>query len=994
MPKSKDPPTSSRSTSPVYVNYFSRHYDELRFPLKHDGQPGLRRGQIGALHAIAAHFTFKTDPAVVTMPTGSGKTVVLALSPYILRANRVLAITPSRLVRNQITEEFEKLDRVKSTGALNGRIFPPRVIEIKNRISTEDEWNDLASYDVVVGTPNCVSPTYADVAKPPEDFFDLILLDEAHHSPARSWNEILTAFPEARKLLVTATPFRRDRKEIKGIFVFDYPVRQAYRDGVFGHIEFRPVEDHGPLLNDVNIAQAAERILLEDRNAGLDHFLMVRTDLKTRAAALERVYSENTTLKLKRIDSSKSLKYVRNTIDSLKNKELDGLIAVDMLGEGFDFPNLKIAAVHSPHKSLAATLQFVGRFARTGSPTIGQAKFIAVTQEIKGELRDLWTEGSEWHEIIPSLNDERIQNELDIRTTLSTFRADERITVDDETEDLSLYSIRPYSHVKIYRVAGDLDITTEIDLVRGLELKHREVSNDENTVVLITKEETQPKWASPGRFRKVEYDLFIIHIERDFGLLFICTSRRRELVYRQLIAELTGDGHDILPVDVINRVLNDLENPEAFSVGMRNRLQGATESYRIMAGPKADKAIKPNDGRIYHRGHAMFRGRRGGVDVTVGLSSASKVWSNSYLQIPYLLQWCRMIALKLSEEKIATTNTNWDGLPMPTRISSLPPKQAIGVDWDANVYLNPPQMLIAIADSIEQVSLLDADIKVDRVQEPNSILFRVIYGELEWPFKFTLEPAPTIAALGWAELDGPTVEWEEDQMSLPGFLRLSLPTFYFSDFSTLMGRNYLPEPSGAVFFDPSRIETIDWPALKVDIQAERYNPKAGKTSVHSYLIDKLRGEPHRVVVYDDGSGEVADFISIDESVLEVRFTLYHAKGSHGAKPGERVADVYEVCGQAVKSIRWTLSAERLLRRLLDRSKDREAEWLIAGTRADLSDLQESVTHKRVLFEIVIVQPGISRARLQPDNIALPLASADLFIREGGAFENLRVWGSA
>jgi hypothetical protein len=157
---------------------------------------------------------------------------------------------------------------------------------------------------------------------------------------------------------------------------------------------------------------------------------------------------------------------------------------------------------------------------------------------------------------------------------------------------------------------------------------------------------------------------------------------------------------------------------------------------------------------------------------------------------------------------------------------------------------------------------------------------------------------------------------------------------------------------------------------------------------------RLRSEGHKVVVYDDGSGEVADFVAIDEATSDVRFTLYHAKGSHGAQPGERLADVYEVCGQAVKCIRWTLSAERLLKRLLDRSRGREAEWITVGSRLDLEELMTSVSQKKVSFEIIIVQPGISRASLQPDNIAIPLASADLFIREGGAFENLRVWGSA
>lgn len=56
-----------------------------------------------------------------------------------------------------------------------------------------------------------------------------------------------------------------------------------------------------------------------------------------------------------------------------------------MLGEGFNFPKLKIAAIHSPHKSLEVTLQFIGRFARTNAPNLGVAKFIAIPSEIEIE---------------------------------------------------------------------------------------------------------------------------------------------------------------------------------------------------------------------------------------------------------------------------------------------------------------------------------------------------------------------------------------------------------------------------------------------------------------------------------------------------------------------------------------------------------------------------------------------------------------------------------
>ena len=96
------------------MEYFSNHYSDLRFPLSTVENDGLRNAQIGALHAIGAYFTlYKKNPALIVMPTGSGKTTVLILSAFLLSANRVLVITPSVLVRGQIFDEFNKLKTAK-----------------------------------------------------------------------------------------------------------------------------------------------------------------------------------------------------------------------------------------------------------------------------------------------------------------------------------------------------------------------------------------------------------------------------------------------------------------------------------------------------------------------------------------------------------------------------------------------------------------------------------------------------------------------------------------------------------------------------------------------------------------------------------------------------------------------------------------------------------------------------------------------------------------
>ena len=70
-----------------------------------------------------------------------------------------------------------------------------------------------------------------------------------------------------------------------------------------------------------------------------------------------------------------------------------------------------------------------------------------------------------------------------------------------------------------------------------------------------------------------------------------------------------------------------------------------------------------------------------------------------------------------------------------------------------------------------------------------------------------------------------------------------------------------------------------------------------------------------MIVDDDGKGEAADIVAIRlvgdttaPSRIDVEF--YHCKYSQEATPGQRIKDLYEVCGQAQKSISWMSSPEK------------------------------------------------------------------------------------
>ena len=962
------------------MSYFAEGYNLLRYPTESPQERGFRTSQLGAIHSIAAHFTLHSDPAVVVMPTGSGKTAVLMTAAFVLKSHRVLVVTPSRLVRNQMANEWKGLKILKELRAVPEDMTPPSVVEVTSQVSSAQAWQDLADANVIIGTPRSVSPAIAGVAQPPEDFFDLILIDEAHHAPAKTWNAVAAAFPGARRALFTATPFRQDQREIVGRFVYVYPVARAFEEGVFGRVEYVPVHDRHDV--DKAIAQHAQREVRNDRARGLQHYLFVRTDSKKRADQLSSVYAESTSLKLKVIHSGYSLTFIKRTVGDLRNGALDGIICVDMLGEGFDLPNLKIAAIHKPHKSLAVTLQFIGRFARTNAPDIGGAKFIAAPADIRIEAQKLFREGAVWQDIIMGLGDDRVRREVSLREQIDSFTRTHNIG--DVTEDLSLYSLRPFHHVKILRTEGQVDLRTTVDLADRYEVIHREISERLGVSIFITRERRLPRWSRSEQFARVEYDLFIVYWDRASELLFICASRRLEPLYDEIADQFAPEGTRRLPTNVLNRVLRPFEGLRFYNVGMRHRASN-TESYRIMTGTAADRAIRPSDGRLFHQGHAF-----GGVsgedgEGTIGLSSASKVWSNRHSQIPDIVAWCQEIAKELMSEQEFRTFSGLDHIPVG-RETDLFPGIPIAAGWDRHTNLNPPVLEIILpTGEIVERDLLSCDLTVTAAEAGATVVELLIVTDDQDPVGVSLGPStPPYLTRGAVEVhvvDG------DQTWSLAQYLLAYPPFVYQADFSCVHGSELLPAPPNASIM-LENVEARDWAEQGVDIKKEFGASTDVGESIHAFLERTLGDDGSQVVFYDHGSGEVADFVTARQAADGVTFRFYHCKSAGGSQPGRRVADAYEVCGQVVKTAAFIEHAERLYSHVARRFRSRSGSRFVAGDLEELRRVVDAARTVRSAYEVVLVQPGIAASRMT-EAIRDNLAAAGDYVRSANG--SVRIW---
>lgn len=539
------------------------------------GAAGLRRPQIGALHAISAHFAVgeEFEPATVVLPTGTGKTETMLATMVYRRLHRALVLVPSDALRTQISGKFASLGVLPASSVVRREIARPHVALISGGIRTaEDAREILASANVIVALPNVLEASDPGAVDTLVDGCSDLIVDEAHHVAAETWKAVRDRFKKKRILQFTATPFRRDRERIDGKIIFNYKLGDAQAADYYRPINLKTVAEYGDdEARDRAIATAALEALRRDRNElRLDHLLMARTWSKARADAVAEIYRELA-------PEMKPVVVYSGTGRAAANREalaaiLDRgdrgsriVICVDMLGEGFDLPNLKIAALHDTHKSLAITLQFIGRFTRKGDERIGEATVVANVADpgAEAKLADLYAEGADWDRLIRRLSEERISTELRLQDVVYGLKES-----GDLASQLSLWNLRPALSAQFFRTTCENWSPLKFRLILPAEAESWHAYNEaEKVLVAVVCRAATVNWGNYQNLVDTIYDLLLLRWDQEAGVLSLYASDYNALRSERLAAAVTDETTKLVSGTPIFNILNNVELPLVKSLG-------------------------------------------------------------------------------------------------------------------------------------------------------------------------------------------------------------------------------------------------------------------------------------------------------------------------------------------------------------------------------------------------------------------------------------------
>lgn len=320
----------------------------------------LRPYQETARQKVQEEWEEGKKRTLLVLPTGTGKTIVFSkiIEDRVKKGERVLVIAHRGELLEQASDKL-----YKSTG-------------LKTATEKAEQTSLGSFYRVVVGSVQTLQREKRLNQFPPE-YFDTIVIDEAHHAISDGYQRVLEHFEDANVLGVTATPDRGDMRNLGSYFeslAYEYSLPEAIKSGYLSPIKALTI----PLKLDLsNVKQQAGDFSTKDLGTALDPYLeQIAEEMK------KQCFNRKTVVFLPLVKTSQKFRDILNK-HGFKAAEVNGesadreqvlkdyeegkynvLCNSMLLTEGWDCPSVDCVIVLRPTKVRALYSQMVGRGTR------------------------------------------------------------------------------------------------------------------------------------------------------------------------------------------------------------------------------------------------------------------------------------------------------------------------------------------------------------------------------------------------------------------------------------------------------------------------------------------------------------------------------------------------------------------------------------------------------------------------------------------------------
>lgn len=320
----------------------------------------LRPYQEEARESIFEQWDSGVKRTLLVLPTGCGKTIVFAkvTEDCVRRGDRVLILAHRGELLDQAADKIQK-----STGL-------GCAVE-KAEESCRGSW-----FRIVVGSVQTLMREKR-LGGFPADYFNTIIIDEAHHCISDSYQRVLEHFSEAKVLGVTATPDRGDMRNLGTYFetlAYEYTLPKAIKEGFLSpikaltlplKIDMRGVGTHAGDFKASDISTALDPYLFgiaeEMKKYCMDKKTVVFLPLVKTSQKFRDILNENGFNAAEVNGDSQDRAEVLQAFDAGTYNVLCNSM---LLTEGWDCPSVDCVVVLRPTKVRSLYCQMVGRGTR------------------------------------------------------------------------------------------------------------------------------------------------------------------------------------------------------------------------------------------------------------------------------------------------------------------------------------------------------------------------------------------------------------------------------------------------------------------------------------------------------------------------------------------------------------------------------------------------------------------------------------------------------